>query len=71
MAMNPVHPNTHPQRLQQYMQGFRREMHQTVEAARSETDHDKALGHVRDLADQVEYLGSVVHALTNVIALQR
>tara|TARA_B100000929_G_scaffold76619_1_gene59784 strand:+ start:559 stop:720 length:162 start_codon:yes stop_codon:yes gene_type:complete len=53
------------------MQGFRREMHQTAEAARNETDPDKALAHVGELADQVEYLGSVVTALVNHVARQR
>ena len=71
MAMIPVHPNTHPQRLQQYMTGFRRDMHQTAEAARKETDPDKALAHVSEMAEQVEYLGSIVLALTNAIAQQR
>ena len=44
---------------------------QAAEAARNETDPDKALAHVSELADQVEYLGSVVTALVNHVARQR
>jgi hypothetical protein len=53
------------------MTGFRREMHQAVEAARKETDPGKALAHVSELAEQVEYLGSVVTALVNHVVWQR
>ena len=71
MAMEPVGPDTHPSWLQRHMQGFRREMHEAAEAARNETDPEKALAHVGELADQVEYLGSVVTALVNHVARQR
>lgn len=71
MGMRPVHPDTNAQHLQRYMTGFRREMHQAVEAARKETDPGKALAHVSELAEQVEYLGSVVTALVNHVVWQR
>ena len=71
MAMKLVEPNTNPGWLQRYMQAFRGDMHQAAEAARNETDPDKALAHVSELADQVEYLGSVVTALVNHVARQR
>lgn len=71
MAMQPLDPNTHPSWLQRHMQGIRSDMHKAAEAARKETDPDKALDHVGELADQVEYLGSVVTALVNHIARQR
>lgn len=71
MAMTPVSPDMHPSRLQRHMQGFRREIHQAAQAARAEKNPDKALEHVGELADQVEYLGSVVTALVNHIARQR
>ena len=71
MALENVGPDTHPTWLQRYMQGFRGEMHQAAEAARKETDPEKALAHVSELADHVEYLGSVVTALVNHVARQR
>ena len=71
MALEQVGPDTHPTWLQRYMQGFRSNMHQSAQAARQETDPDKALAHVDELADQVEYLGSVVTALVNHVARQR
>lgn len=71
MAIKPVQPNTHPSWLQQYMHANRAEIHSAVEAAKAETDPNRSLEHVRELAEQVEYLNSVVLALVNHVVRHR
>lgn len=63
MALRPVMPNTHPTRLVQYMDAFRGEVHRTKQAIKEETDPEKGLVLLEDLAEQVESLTSVVASL--------
>lgn len=71
MTMKHIAPNTHPSWLQRYMEGFRTEIHHAVESAKEETDPERALHHVENLANHVETLSSIVHALVNHVALKR
>ena len=71
MTMKTIAPNTHPSWLQRYMDGLRTEVHYSVEAAKEETDPERALHHVENLANHVETLTSIVHALVNHVAQKR
>lgn len=68
MALQPVNPQTHPTRLVQYMEALRANLHRQAKVIREETDGEKALTHLEDLAHEVENLASVVHSLAGHIA---
>lgn len=69
--MTPINPDTHPTYLQRYMPTIRQEMRRAAEAIKTAETADELKPQLLALAEQLETLNSVVHALINHVVRSR
>lgn len=69
--MKPIDPKTHPSWLQRYMPALRQDLHTTSEAIKASETTSELKPQMQALAEQVEVLGSIVHALVDHVARTR